>query len=168
MLADVAGLGYYPGVDREANTAFHRVRWIHLGFAAFAVYLPLSFYLLRRPDPLLESDGAWPWLTRAVLAGLSVHALVAVQLVVRRRRGQRRTRTASVVRFPPSAEPAASNAVLRMLFSGAIGVYGLLLFILWGRSIDLFAFSGMSLAALAWHLPTRNRWEHELKIEREG
>jgi hypothetical protein len=134
---------------------------------ALVVYLPASWAFLHQPNPIFPNHEQWLWSLRAALAGLSVAGLLAMGTVLRVPQS-RRDRFGLLSAFPAASEPAASNAVLRVAFSEAIGFYGLLLFIGGGHLGDLFAFCGASLAALAWYFPTRARWERELAAGRSG
>jgi len=128
---------------------------------ATVVLLSTSLAFPTRAAPAIPNHEEWLWPLRAALAGLSVTGLLAVDSVLKAPHS-RRKRSGLLFAFPAASEPAASNAVLRMGFCEAIGIYGLLLFILGGHLADLFAFLGASLAAFAWYFPTRARWKREL------
>lgn len=103
---------------------------------------------------------------RVTLAALSVAGIVTVRYVVGHPRRQRSNLQESIAWIAPGGGLAESSAILRLLFTEAIAVYGVLLFTLGGHLADLLGFSGASLAVFAWYVPTRARWNRELQAGR--
>jgi hypothetical protein len=149
-------------VEHEADAAFRRVRWVHVGLIGVTLYLTLAWPWVQEPDAALPGARVWLWPLRLVLGVLSVAGLMAVWRVSRALRG-RGSRTTWLARIAPAGEPAASIALLGMAFCEAIAVYGLLLFIVGGERSDSWAFGAVSLVGLVWHFPTRRRWARDLE-----
>jgi hypothetical protein len=131
--------------------------------AAVSMYVALGLQLrLVQIEPELKDEDGQLWLIRVALTGLSVVSLLVVGLMTRLHQRPPGEGRHWLVRIVLGRDGTVSVAILRVAFIEAIGVYGLLLFILGGHLADLFAFCGVSLAALAWYFPTRRRWAREL------
>ena len=146
--------------DSTSDADFRRVRWVHIGLMLFVAYLAFGWSFGPESGGLAGAGDIreeWLWPLRVVLAVLAGAALITVQFVVRVPAQASRHKPLTV----GAAGHAASAAVLRMAFSTAVAIYGLLLFILGGHVTDLLAFGAASLATLVWHFPTRSRWTRE-------
>lgn len=151
-------------MEPEADAAFRRVRWMHLGFMAIVlVYVELG--ILQRAfdvEPQLEDNNETLWALRVGLAFLSVAGQVGVRVIAGSSSTKAHERPGWVGQFDAATQKAFSNAILRMAVSEAIAIYGLLLLMLGGHFADLLLFCGLSLAAFAWHFPKRGRWDQEV------
>jgi hypothetical protein len=118
----------------------------------------------RGVAPHMASDEVFPGWTQIGLlrglfivlgAGLAAFApLLRVRLLARAVRAGARPSVESV------AEVLARAHIATAALYEAIGVYGLLLFLLAGSELDLFGFVGVSLALMGLHVPRRTEWEH--------
>lgn len=156
-------------LDAEANAAFQRVRIIHVAFmGAVLLYVLLPFQVsavLDDREALLA--GTALWLFRGALVVLAIIGQVLVAHVLAKPHRQRRS-PGFQRRESALVAAATSRAILRLAFTEAIGIYGLLLFLVGDQLFDVVGFCVASLAILAVRFPTRPNWTRELeRLNRE-
>lgn len=157
-------------IDSEATAAFQRVRMIHVAFmGAVLVYILLPFQMSAvLDDREARLAGTELWLLRAALVALSVAGQATVAYVLAKPHRQRLSPGSSQGHESSVVAAATSRAILRLAFTEAIGVYGLLLFLVGDQFFDAVGFCAASLVIFAVRFPTRPNWARELeRLNRE-
>lgn len=110
--------------------------------------------------PLADMDGSVLWILRGALAFVGLAGQAAVELVASSPRLKPGPWT------PGASEPQLARAstvtVLRLALTEAIGIFGLLLFMLGNHLADLLAFNAVALVMLGVRFPTKERWAREV------
>lgn len=153
-------------MEDDAEVARRQARNLYLGFMlAVAFYMIIAIEMRRAGiEPQVTAPGAWGWILRLVFGVLSATGLALAGHVSERRPLDPPDRTRGA--FSPRVQRCFAGAVLRLAFAEAIGIYGLLLTLLFGHLVDVFAFGAASIAAMAATFPTSDRWAGE--IARKG
>lgn len=147
------------------SPAFERIRLIHIAFmGAVAVYALLAVQMsVVIEDPDTPLAGTPLWLLRVGLVTLAVAGQATVAYVLNRPHRSRQQQR--IAEGDESALVAAANArvILRLAFTEAIGIYGLLLFLVGGEIFDVLGFCAAAFVILAVRFPTRDAWSRELE-----
>ena len=152
-------------VQSDTERAFSKIRQLHI----LAMCLTGAWFLLavQLPSGSIESPlrgrPDWIWGLRVGLALSAITIPLMVEAILRRPSFPKQPASGWVARLPVEARKLGIEAVLRMAFYEAIGLYGLLMFLAGGSWVDLVAFVGFSLALLAWRWPRRGEWEERLR-----
>lgn len=132
--------------------------------AAVALYILLAFqmsFVIEDRDPRLT--GTPLWLLRGALGALAVAGQITVSYVLARPHRSRNQRQISEGDESALLAAVNSRAILRLAFTEAIGIYGLLLFLAGGYLLDVLGFSAAALVLLALRFPTRDSWSREIE-----
>ncbi|MGE0601771.1 MAG: hypothetical protein AB7J35_19880 [Dehalococcoidia bacterium] len=147
----------------EGSTAHQRVRVIYVAMmGAVFVYAGIAIQMslvTENSEPVLT--GSTPWVVRVALAAVAVIGQLIIAIVIG---GMTRPKSGGQLQKSLVATQVLSSiSMLRVAFAEAIGIYGLLLYLLGNNLVDTFAFCAAALVVLAMQFPTRTRWDRDLE-----
>ncbi|MGE3074657.1 MAG: hypothetical protein AB7N24_00895 [Dehalococcoidia bacterium] len=146
----------------ESATAHQRVRVIYVAMmGAVLVYLGIAIQMslvTENSQPVLT--GSTIWVVRVALAAVAVVGQLVIAVIVggmtRPKSGGQRQKSLVAIQV------LSSISMLRVAFGEAIGIYGLLLYLLGDNMADVIAFCAAALVVLAMQFPTRARWDRDI------
>jgi F0F1-type ATP synthase membrane subunit c/vacuolar-type H+-ATPase subunit K len=153
----------------ELQTAYRRTAVIGAAMmSTLVMYAVVGLAIASTQDPFegfvsLEDDG----LLRNLFLGLSLFQVVAVQII--RGRALRvpdpssRFPNAKTSTSPQLVSRLVSTSIVTFALAESIAVYGLVLFLLNGKSTDFFVFLGLSLLAFIMFFPKYHQWEQWMR-----
>ena len=170
----------FPFSDQKAadfDTAFRLIRLIHLVFLlANPVYGVLGVLLKWfgvQPEGGFTRlpPSTYNVLLLAVSVTAIVMAIIALFIFPRQNSVQKLRERTSISSVEELGQALAAIHMARMAMANSIGVFGLVLFLLNGHLLHLFAFAGSAFVLMLMLVPNRLEWDaarKQLEYERDG